>query len=589
MNLDIVQSDKIEHPSVSITGGQGLSVGVRVELPGERNTTHGVQVPAGEQSVQDIGRIVSAVATQVDFEELASDQEENILSLVSDVEISGDSGQDKNTQVADKVVEDIHLVSELSPSPEKDRPTVQLTLIKTSDVTKPSVETSSSVNSGNIDSTISVPSKGNDADDIRQILIAVAEEFEKNGEENKVSLVTELQQDDTEEDIIDNIFEDIKTLSVLSPSTDEEPRINFTLVRRPELEKPSIKTSGSVKSSDVESTLSISSVKNDAIQILKNVAEELQGKEDKLTLETEINSDDSGAMKNQNVAENVVGDIKTVADLGPPSDVTKSDIDLTLRKTPNIGTPSIKTSTTSNSSIINSFISISSKDVGKSDIFQILSTITADLQEDGDDPKVSLVTELQEDSDKKNAEVVINVVQDIRTLEEFEPSPDDLPSNVEVTLIKTSELERPSIKTTTSTGSGKLDSVISISSQKNDDSDVKSIIQNVFEELEKSGEDPKVTLVTELQNENDKDIENIAESTVKDFVTLAELRPTIPSDLDLTLVKTTDTNKASVKSSTNTNATLIDSIITIPSQVKDIVDGSRGKGWQAMEGTEKLL
>ena len=24
-------------------------------------------------------------------------------------------------------------------------------------------------------------------------------------------------------------------------------------------------------------------------------------------------------------------------------------------------------------------------------------------------------------------------------------------------------------------------------------------------------------------------------------------------------------------------------------QVKDIVDGSRGKGWQAMEGTEKLL
>ena len=96
LNLAIVQSDKIEHPSVSITGGQGISVGVRVELPGERNTTHGVQVPAGEQSVQDIGRIVSAVATQVDFEELASDQEENILSLVSDVEISGDSGQDKN-------------------------------------------------------------------------------------------------------------------------------------------------------------------------------------------------------------------------------------------------------------------------------------------------------------------------------------------------------------------------------------------------------------------------------------------------------------------------------------------------------------
>ena len=374
MNLDIVQSDKIEHPSVSITGGQGIPVGVRVELPGERNTTHGVQVPAGEQSVQDIGRIVSAVATQVDFEELASDQEENILSLVSDVEISGDSDQDKNTQVADKVVEDIHLVSELSPSPEKDRPTVQLTLIKTSDVTKPSVETSSSVNSGNIDSTISIPSKSNDADDIRQILIAVAEELEKNGEENKVSLVTELQQDDTEEDIIDNIFEDIKTLSVLSPSTDEEPRINFTLVRRPELEQPSIKTSGSVKSSDVESTLSISSVKNDAIQILKNVAEELQGKEDKLTLETEINSDDSGAMKNQNVAENVVGDIKTVADLGPPSDVTKSDIDLTLRKTPNIRTPLVKTSTTSNSSIINSFISISSKDADKSDIFQILST-----------------------------------------------------------------------------------------------------------------------------------------------------------------------------------------------------------------------
>ena len=63
LNLDIVQSDKIKHPSVSISGGQGISFSVRVELPGERNTTNGVQVPAGEQSVQDIGSIVSAVAT----------------------------------------------------------------------------------------------------------------------------------------------------------------------------------------------------------------------------------------------------------------------------------------------------------------------------------------------------------------------------------------------------------------------------------------------------------------------------------------------------------------------------------------------